>query len=128
MSRCQAGLEPASIRFRPLRVEKTRTSLLVNYPYGRSCRCRRDVQPNAAGPAVIRPDQPTRLTWRPRKLHPSGRYRMLQTLGDDYRCLLRAAPAGIYPGFAALFNGVLISRRVPAALGYVLADLFIWGD
>lgn len=80
------------------------------------------------GPAVVRPDDASRLTWRPRRVHPSGRFRTLQTMGDDYQQLLKESPGGIYAGFAALFNGVLISTRVPAAIGYVLADLFIWGD
>jgi rhamnopyranosyl-N-acetylglucosaminyl-diphospho-decaprenol beta-1,3/1,4-galactofuranosyltransferase len=80
------------------------------------------------GPAVVRPDDASRLTWRPRRVHPNGRYKTLQAMGDGYQQLLEESPGGIYPGFAALFNGVLINRRVPAAVGYVLADLFIWGD
>lgn len=80
------------------------------------------------GPAVVRPDDASRLTWGPRRVHPSGRFKTFQAMSDDYQQLLRESPGGIYSGFAALFNGVLISRRVPAAIGYVLADLFIWGD
>jgi rhamnopyranosyl-N-acetylglucosaminyl-diphospho-decaprenol beta-1,3/1,4-galactofuranosyltransferase len=80
------------------------------------------------GPAVVRPDDASRLTWRPRKVHPNGRYKTLQALGESYQELLLESPGGIYAGFAALFNGVLINRQVPSAVGYVLADLFIWGD
>jgi GT2 family glycosyltransferase len=80
------------------------------------------------GPAVVRPDDASRLTWRPRKVHRNGRFKTLRTMGDGYQQLIDESPGGIYAGFAALFNGVLINRRVPAAIGYVLADLFIWGD
>ena len=80
------------------------------------------------GPAVVRPDDASRLTWRPRKVHRNGRFKTLRTMGDGYQQLIDESPGGGYTGFAALFNGVLINRRVPAAIGYVLADLFIWGD
>jgi rhamnopyranosyl-N-acetylglucosaminyl-diphospho-decaprenol beta-1,3/1,4-galactofuranosyltransferase len=80
------------------------------------------------GPAVVRPEDPSRLTWRPRKVMPDGRFRTLRNVGDLHRDLVGESSDGIYHGFAALFNGVLINRRVPAAIGYVLADLFIWGD
>ena len=83
---------------------------------------------DVVGPAVVLPEEPSRLTWPPRQVGPGGRYRMLRSLGAHHRDLELAAPEGIYPDFAALFNGVLVSRRVPAEVGFVLADLFIWGD
>jgi GT2 family glycosyltransferase len=79
------------------------------------------------GPAVVRPDDPARLTWGLRSVRPGGRFRMwrsITSLAD-----LRSQAAGeVYEGIAALFNGVLIRRQVPEAIGFVLADLFIWGD
>lgn len=80
------------------------------------------------GPAVVRPDDPSRLTWKLRRVHPSGRYRMLQATSDSYDEVVRETTDGVYHGFASLFNGVLINRRVPSRIGHVLADLFIWGD
>lgn len=79
------------------------------------------------GPAVVRPDDPSRLTWSVRKVGPDGRFRTLRSI-YTHRDLLDAAIDGVYEGFAALFNGVLINARVPETIGYVLADLFIWGD
>lgn len=83
---------------------------------------------DVVGPAVVRPDDPSRLTWALRKVHPNGRYAALRSTSEDYTALVRSTGGGVYRGFAALFNGVLIHRRVPERVGYVLADLFIWGD
>jgi rhamnopyranosyl-N-acetylglucosaminyl-diphospho-decaprenol beta-1,3/1,4-galactofuranosyltransferase len=88
-----------------------------------SCRGRLDL----IGPAVVRPDDPSRLTWPLRKVAPGGRFKTWQTIGR-YDELIQEGSDGVYAGIAALFNGVLINRRVPDAIGYVLADLFIWGD
>jgi GT2 family glycosyltransferase len=79
------------------------------------------------GPAVVRPDDPARLTWGLRSVRPGGRFRMWRSITN--LADLRSQAAGqVYEGIAALFNGVLIRRQVPEAIGFVLADLFIWGD
>jgi len=39
-----------------------------------------------------------------------------------------AAIAGLLPGIATPFNGILINRSIIAAIGLPLASLFIWGD
>jgi rhamnopyranosyl-N-acetylglucosaminyl-diphospho-decaprenol beta-1,3/1,4-galactofuranosyltransferase len=83
---------------------------------------------DVVGSAVLRIEDPTRLVWPLRKVHPNGHYRTLQATSDDYQDLVTQAPTGIYVGFACLFNGVLIDRRVLDRVGYVLADLRIWGD
>jgi len=79
------------------------------------------------GPVVVRDDDPSRLTWKLRKAGRGGWFVPFRSI-RDYRELLEEARDGVYLGFATLFNGVLINRRVPEAIGYVLADLFIWGD
>ncbi len=79
------------------------------------------------GPAVVRPDDPARLTWKLRSVHRGGRFRTWTSIASLQE-LSRLAPDGVYEGVAALFNGVLIRRTVPEAIGFVLADLFIWGD
>jgi rhamnopyranosyl-N-acetylglucosaminyl-diphospho-decaprenol beta-1,3/1,4-galactofuranosyltransferase len=89
-----------------------------------TCRTELDM----VGPAVVRPDDPSRLTWTLRRVHPNGRLKTGQTVGEKSEDLVSASPGGVYHGFANLFNGVLISRRVTAKVGYALADLFIWGD
>jgi len=79
------------------------------------------------GPAVVRPDDPTRLTWQLRKVRPGGQFRTWRSITN--LADLRSQAAGdVYEGIAALFNGVLIRRQVAEAVGFVLADLFIWGD
>jgi len=79
------------------------------------------------GPAVVRPDDPARLTWKLRSVRRGGRFRTWTSI-TSLQELSRLAPDGVYEGVAALFNGVLIKRTVPDAIGFVLADLFIWGD
>jgi len=79
------------------------------------------------GPVVVRDDDPSRLTWKLRKPRPGGRFQPFRSI-REYGELLKEARDGVYHGFATLFNGVLVHRRVPDAIGYVLADLFIWGD
>ena len=79
------------------------------------------------GPAVVRPDDPTRLTWGLRSVRPGGRFRTWTSI-ENLADLRRHAGGDVYEGIAALFNGVLIRRQVPEAIGFVLADLFIWGD
>jgi rhamnopyranosyl-N-acetylglucosaminyl-diphospho-decaprenol beta-1,3/1,4-galactofuranosyltransferase len=79
------------------------------------------------GPAVVRPEDSDRLTWDLRRVRPDGRFRTWRSI-TRRQDLVRHAPNGIYEGIAALFNGVLIRRTVPEAIGFVLADLFIWGD
>jgi GT2 family glycosyltransferase len=79
------------------------------------------------GPAVVRPDDPERLTWKLRRVGSNGRFRTWRSI-TRRQDLVHSAPNGIYEGIAALFNGVLIRRTVPEAIGFVLADLFIWGD
>jgi GT2 family glycosyltransferase len=79
------------------------------------------------GPAVVRPEDPSRLTWGLRSVGPSGRFRTWRSI-TTYRDLLAMSRDGVYWGIAALFNGVLIRREVPDAIGFVLDDLFIWGD
>jgi len=79
------------------------------------------------GPAVVRPDDPARLTWKLRSVHRGGRFRTWTSIASLQE-LTRLAADGVYEGVAALFNGVLIRRTVPEAIGFVLADLFIWGD
>jgi rhamnopyranosyl-N-acetylglucosaminyl-diphospho-decaprenol beta-1,3/1,4-galactofuranosyltransferase len=79
------------------------------------------------GPAVVRPDDTERLTWKLRRVRSNGRFRTWRSI-TSRQDLARHATNGIYQGVAALFNGVLIRRAVPEAVGFVLADLFIWGD
>jgi rhamnopyranosyl-N-acetylglucosaminyl-diphospho-decaprenol beta-1,3/1,4-galactofuranosyltransferase len=79
------------------------------------------------GPVVVRNDDPSRLTWKLRKPRPGGWFQPFRSIGD-YAELVEEARDGVYSGFVTMFNGVLIHRRVPDAIGYVLADLFIWGD
>jgi GT2 family glycosyltransferase len=79
------------------------------------------------GPAVVRPDDPTRLTWSLRTVNRGGRFKTWRSI-SSYQDLRRRSPGGVYEGIAALFNGVLIRRAVPDAIGFVMADLFIWGD
>jgi rhamnopyranosyl-N-acetylglucosaminyl-diphospho-decaprenol beta-1,3/1,4-galactofuranosyltransferase len=83
---------------------------------------------DVVGSAVLRIGDPTRLVWPLRKVDRNGHYRTLRATGDDYADLVRQSPNGIYTGFACLFNGVLINRGVLDRVGYVLADLRIWGD
>jgi rhamnopyranosyl-N-acetylglucosaminyl-diphospho-decaprenol beta-1,3/1,4-galactofuranosyltransferase len=82
---------------------------------------------DVVGPVAVLPDDPSRLTWKLRRAKPNGRYEAMRRI-ETYDELLLASSDGTYLGFATLFNGVLISRRVTEAIGYVLADLFIWGD
>ena len=79
------------------------------------------------GPVAVRPDDRSRLTWQLRVAKPNGRFEPFGRI-ETYDQLVRLARDGTYAGFATLFNGVLINRRVTEAIGYVLADLFIWGD
>jgi GT2 family glycosyltransferase len=79
------------------------------------------------GPAVVRPDEPSRLTWGLRSVRPDGRFRTWRSI-TTYQDLLDVSRDGVYEGIASLFNGVLFKRAVPAAIGFVLDDLFIWGD
>jgi GT2 family glycosyltransferase len=79
------------------------------------------------GPAVVRPDDPSRLTWGLRSVRPDGRFRTWRSV-TTYRDLLDLSRDGVYGGVAALFNGVLVRREVPDSIGFVLDDLFIWGD
>jgi rhamnopyranosyl-N-acetylglucosaminyl-diphospho-decaprenol beta-1,3/1,4-galactofuranosyltransferase len=79
------------------------------------------------GPAVVRPDDPSRLTWGLRRVRPDGRFRTWRSI-TTYRDLVERSRNGVYVGIAALFNGVLVRRAVPEAIGFVLDDLFIWGD
>ena len=87
----------------------------------------RQNQLDVIGPAVVRPEDPNVLTWRLRSVSPGGRFETLRSIATVEE-LSRLAPGGLYEGIAALFNGVLIRRTVPDAIGFVLADLFIWGD
>lgn len=80
------------------------------------------------GPAVVQPDDPSRLTWKLRQVGRDGRFKPFAVIGEPHEELVRAATDGIYAGYANLFNGVLISRRATGAVGYVLPALFIWGD
>ena len=84
-------------------------------------------QLDVIGPAVVRPEDPDRLTWGLRSVRRDGRFRTWRSIATCQE-LNRLAPTGIYEGIAALFNGVLIRRTVPDAIGFVLAELFIWGD
>jgi rhamnopyranosyl-N-acetylglucosaminyl-diphospho-decaprenol beta-1,3/1,4-galactofuranosyltransferase len=79
------------------------------------------------GPAVVTPDDPRLLTWKLRSVRPGGRFRTWSSIAT-VEDLSRLARGRVYEGIAALFNGVLIRRTVPDAIGFVLADLFIWGD
>src|SRR5260370_36075158 len=78
------------------------------------------------GPAVVRPDDPERLTWELRRVGSNGRFRTWRSITRRQE-LGHSAPNGIYEGIAAPFNGVLSRRTVPAAIAFVLAELFIWG-
>jgi GT2 family glycosyltransferase len=79
------------------------------------------------GPAVVRPDDPGLLTWGLRSVRPDGRFRTWRSI-TTYRELVDVSRNGVYEGIASLFNGVLFKRAVPTAIGFVLDDLFIWGD
>lgn len=78
-------------------------------------------------PVVVPPGDPSRLTWKIRQARSGARFKTWRRIGS-YEELVRHSSGGTFPGFAALFNGVLIHRRVPDAIGHVMPELFIWGD
>ncbi|WP_008313459.1 glycosyltransferase family 2 protein [Leptolyngbya sp. PCC 6406] len=79
------------------------------------------------GTAVVKPDDSEALALKLRVLDDQGYFANRQYI-STYRDLCAQSQNGIYAGTANFFNGVLIHRRVPESIGYVLKELFIWGD
>jgi GT2 family glycosyltransferase len=72
-------------------------------------------------PLALDIESPSNLAF---ELLPSGAKANLTTKIE----VCAAASAGLLPGIATPFNGILIHRSIIATIGLPLAALFIWGD
>jgi rhamnopyranosyl-N-acetylglucosaminyl-diphospho-decaprenol beta-1,3/1,4-galactofuranosyltransferase len=82
---------------------------------------------DVVGPAIVDPDDPSRLNWVFRVALPSGRL----SSGNYARSraeLAAHAVDGVFEGDASFFNGVLIARAAIEKVGNVDPGFFIRGD
>ncbi|GBF79193.1 glycosyltransferase [Aphanothece sacrum] len=79
------------------------------------------------GPSVVIPDNLSRLTWGVRSFNEAGQFKP-RGLIYEYAQLVENSQDGWYEGFANFFNAVLLKRQVIDKVGYILPELFCWGD
>ncbi|MBR8826552.1 MAG: glycosyltransferase family 2 protein [Gomphosphaeria aponina SAG 52.96 = DSM 107014] len=79
------------------------------------------------GPAVVSPEDQNILTWKLRVLENNGYFSPRMYL-NTYDELTAKSEGGIYLNQANFFNGILVNKNVVKKIGYVIKELFIWGD
>lgn len=79
------------------------------------------------GPSVVLPNDSSSLTWGVRSFNSSGQFKP-RGLIYRYSQLVEISHNGWYDGFANFFNGILLKKEVMDKVGYILPELFCWGD
>lgn len=78
-------------------------------------------------PTVVTPEDHECLTWGIRTFNKNGKFRPRGFI-YQYQDLVNQSSQGIYKGFANFFNATLINRSVVDKIGYIIPELFCWGD